>query len=157
MKPRTLLAAAPLCLGASPALAAESHEAYALLVGSNRGGPGQAPLQFADDDAARVRDVLVEFGGFAAEHVRLLEDPDRRGLLSAFDLLQLQLGQARARGADTEVFFYYSGHARAESLDLGREELALTASARPATSARSSRRCARRPTLRKTAPARRSS
>ncbi|MFH1469305.1 MAG: caspase family protein [Pseudomonadota bacterium] len=126
MKPRPFLCTALLSLGAAPAFAAEGPQAYALLVGSNRGGPGQAPLLYADDDAARVRDVLVELGGFSREHVRLLQDPGRRDLLAAFDLLQLQLGQDRARGADTKVVFYYSGHARAESLDLGQEELPLS-------------------------------
>jgi hypothetical protein len=126
MKPCPCLCAALLSLGAPAALAAEGPEAYALLVGSNRGGPGQAPLQYADDDAARVRDVLVDLGSFPPEHVRLVADPSRRDLLAAFDLLQLALGQERARGVDTEVLFYYSGHARADSLDLGQEELPLS-------------------------------
>ncbi len=56
---------------AAVALSGIAHAApnRAVVVGSNLAGPGQTPLQWADDDAARIRDVLVELGGFAADEV----------------------------------------------------------------------------------------
>ena len=42
----------------------------------NPGWSSDRPLRYAENDAERVRDVLVSLGGFAPDRVILLRDPD---------------------------------------------------------------------------------
>lgn len=117
------------CLGAPAPAGARplrDHAAYALVVGSERGGPGQEDLRFAGADARRVRDVLVELGGFAPESVALLLEPGRDELLAALAAARATLAEHERRGEPAEFVFYYSGHARATALNMGAEELPLT-------------------------------
>jgi hypothetical protein len=108
-----------------PFAAEAAHpEAYAVVVGSHRAGPGQVPLQYAAADAGRVRDVLVEVGGYPEDHVDLLVDPTAAELQAA--LAQVGAELATAPG-ETVLVFYYSGHARAQALDLGAEQVELAA------------------------------
>lgn len=97
----------------------------ALLVGSNRPGPGQEELRYAFADALRLSEVLKELGGFLPEEVRLLHNPDRGQLLAALSDIARRLAEERARGNPAVFVFYYSGHARAGSLNLGPEEIPL--------------------------------
>ena len=64
---------ATVLLAAAPALAEERH---AVVIGANVGWANDKPLRHAESDAEHVRDVLVELGGFAADRVHLLRDPD---------------------------------------------------------------------------------
>jgi hypothetical protein len=119
----------PLLLAlAAPAAAAPSAlgpQAYAVVVGSHRPGPGQAPLRWAGEDAARVADVFVDLGGMDPARVDVLEDPGVAALLSALDDAAARMEADRAAGGEPSFLFYYSGHARAAGLDLGGEQLAL--------------------------------
>jgi hypothetical protein len=67
-----LLAAALLAVPAS----ALAEERYAVVIGANVGWANDKPLRHAESDAEHVRDVLVELGGFSADRVHLLRDPD---------------------------------------------------------------------------------
>ncbi|MEZ4239712.1 MAG: caspase family protein [Myxococcota bacterium] len=100
-------------------LAALAGPDRAVVVGSNRAGPGQVPLQWAHRDAERVRDVLVEIGGFAPEDVEVLLDPGADAVLAAID------GAAASLDDTGRFFLYYSGHARARTLALGPDELSV--------------------------------
>jgi len=98
---------------------------YALVVGSNRPGPGQQALRFALDDAGRVAEVLTEAGGATTEHLVRLDDPDAATLVSTLDGFEARLAADALRGQATVFLFYYSGHARAQGLDLGAENVSL--------------------------------
>jgi hypothetical protein len=100
--------------------------AYALIIGNNPGGPGQAPLRFAETDAGSVAGVLRELGHYEASDVRVLLHPDAGSVLAALDDVVAKVRADAARGDASEVFFYYSGHARANAVNLGGEELPLT-------------------------------
>lgn len=102
-----------------------TERAYALLVASNPGGAGQGTLQFAETDAARVADVLMEVGRVPDERTELLLGPEPQQVLEAIAKLQDQLQTDREQGRQTRVFFYYSGHARANALNLGAQQLPL--------------------------------
>jgi hypothetical protein len=117
------LASAPLQAQEQPSAA---PQAYAVLVGSNQAGPGQQPLRFAMRDAERMKQVLVELGGFPEDRVLLLEDPSPAELLGTLDLQAAALGAHLAQDEDALFLFYYSGHAKALGLDLGAGELALS-------------------------------
>ncbi|MCY1017438.1 caspase family protein [Pyxidicoccus sp. MSG2] len=111
-----LLAAALL---AAPS-AALAEERYAVVIGANVGWANDKPLRHAESDAEHVRDVLVELGGFSADRVHLLRDPDTTEVRA---LLRKVSGWLRAGRGDTLLFVYYSGHADARHLHLRGEPM----------------------------------
>lgn len=120
--------AAPLIqLAVSLAAANEPADVvrYALVVGSNLGGPGQQPLSYADDDARNVSDVLVDLGGYEPGNVQLLLDPDPNTVLEAIASLAERVAAERESNESVVATFYYSGHSRAAALDLDGRELPL--------------------------------
>ncbi len=123
-----VLAAGLLCAtaaSAAPADVAAGVATYALVVGSNAGGPGQTTLRYAEDDARRVAATLIELGGHTAASVDVVVHPTPELLRARLGVLGAQVAAARAAGRQARVLFYYSGHARSTALDLGPEELAL--------------------------------
>ncbi len=118
-----------IALSAMPLHAEEAPQAgpatYAVLVGSNQAGPGQQSLQWAVRDAERVRQVLVELGGYDPDNVQLIEDPTPSELLGSLDGVAAKLGAHAAQDEDAVFLFYYSGHAKAQGLELGANELRL--------------------------------
>ena len=110
---------------AEPLGTAPHTHAYAVVVGDNVGGSGQQPLRFAEDDARRVAQVLVELGHYDAADVRILLRPDAAHLLAAVDDVAARARTNAEHGDQTQVLFYFSGHARASAVNLGAEELPL--------------------------------
>jgi Caspase domain len=109
---------APAPLDAGP-------DAYAIVVGSNPGGAGQTELRFAEDDARRVADVLRDLGGYDARRITLVLHPSPDQVLAAIDRVARAVAADQAAGRKSQVFFYYSGHAKASALELGGDELPL--------------------------------
>jgi hypothetical protein len=112
--------AAALLVAAAPAWA--QVERFAVVVGNNLGSAGDAPLRYAESDAARVAEVLREVGDVKPQDLVLLRGDDaetvRRTLIAVNERI-------RAQGGQTVLFVYYSGHADAESLHLGSSRLEL--------------------------------
>jgi len=100
-------------------------EAYALVVGSNRAGPGQEELRFAREDARRMLELLSELGGYHKGNMKLLLDPDKEDLVAAIGEMGGRLSEHSRRGEQSVFLFYYSGHARAHALNMGEEEVEL--------------------------------
>ncbi len=117
---REALIAAALAL--APALAAAQVERFAVVVGNDLGQPPDAPLRWAESDAARVAAVLQEVGGVRPENLVLLRGRDadvvRRALIAVNE-------RVRSAGHGAVLFVYYSGHADAGALHLGATSLAL--------------------------------
>lgn len=111
--------------GAAAPVADPGVVPYAIVVGSNAGGPGQLDLQFAERDARRVAEVLRELGGYPAANVRTVLAPDPERLRGAIDAVAAAVEADAAAGRRTLVFFYYSGHARATALVLGADEVPI--------------------------------
>ena len=98
---------------------------FALVVGSNATlDDGQRPLRFADDDAARMAELLREAGAtvellttfdtesqarFGAE-VRRAKRPRKKELEAAMKRIAGEIAKAQKAGRRTEFTFYYSGH-----------------------------------------------
>ncbi len=63
---RAALAAAAcgLAAAASAAPAEARIERFAVLIGNNAGEKGEVELRYAEDDAAKMYDVLKDLGGF---------------------------------------------------------------------------------------------
>lgn len=103
----------------------EPPRVYALLVAASKGGAGQAPLAHAIDDARTMEAVFLELGRTAPERLRTLVDPTPDVVLGAIQGVAAEIAAAGPR--QTMFVFYYSGHARAEAIDLGERPLVLDA------------------------------
>ena len=107
------------CVGfASSALAETRH---AIVIGNNRGEPGEVPLRYAEADAEKVASVLLDVGGVAAENLVLLQGADvddiRRALVTVNE--RIRAGEPD----NTSLIVYYSGHADENALHLGESSL----------------------------------
>ncbi|MGE0547261.1 MAG: caspase domain-containing protein [Kofleriaceae bacterium] len=98
---------------------------YALIVGANRGGPGQTDLAYAEHDARRMGAMLQELGDVRADAIEIVLGPTPEQLRDRLARLEARLAGDRAAGRQTRLLFYYSGHARASALDLGSAQLSL--------------------------------
>jgi hypothetical protein len=98
---------------------------YALLIGSNLAGPGQEDLRYSHKDAESVAEVLTQLGGYDSSRVHVLLDPARDEIVSALGKLQEQIRARKDRGEPSQFLFYYSGHARANALNMGSDEIGL--------------------------------
>jgi hypothetical protein len=105
-----------------PAAAAAQVERFAVVVGNDVGLASDAPLRYAETDAARVAEVLEEVGGVRPENLVLLRGQDasafRRTLIAINDRL-------RAPGRQAVLLVYYSGHSDAGALHLGQTQFEL--------------------------------
>lgn len=99
------------------ALAQASVLRHAVIVGANLGGGSLEPLRYAETDAQKVADTLVELGGFDPAYVTVLYSPTQGALKEA---LHDHADIARTSGDDL-FLFYYSGHADARGLRLNSE------------------------------------
>jgi hypothetical protein len=93
----------------TPAGAADgSLRRFALVVGSNDGGPDRVQLRYADTDALAMAEVLRELGGVDPADLVRLVDPTAAELDAALVALASRVGAAG--GTRVEVVVYYSGH-----------------------------------------------
>jgi len=94
-----------------------------LWAAANDGGPSKAQLRYAHTDAQGFARVLGTLGGIDSSDVIALPEPDSAMLIDQLRAVSSRLGQARANGIRTELLFYYSGHADAEGLQLGKQHV----------------------------------
>jgi len=98
-------------------LAAAGVLRHALIVGANDGGGALDPLRYAELDAQRMAEVLVDLGGFEAPYITVLYAPTAEELKDA-----IRSHAQMAGSFDEDLFlFYYSGHADARGLRLDAE------------------------------------
>ena len=99
-------------------------ERFAVLVGNSVGDGDDQHLRYAEADAEKVRDVLVDVGGVRPENVVMLEgataDAVRRALITVNDRIRVL-----PEGTDAMLVVYYSGHADALALHLASTRLEL--------------------------------
>lgn len=109
--------AVPLLLAALAGNAQAVTIRHAMVVGVNDGGGSLEPLKYAEQDARRFADLLVELGDFDPEMVTVLYSPDRDTFMDAMELHD----RIAARIGEDLFILYYSGHADARGLRLGEE------------------------------------
>lgn len=118
---------AMLFLAAAPLLAADLASRplrrYLVAAASNDGGPGKAPLRFADDDARGVVATMRSVGGVADGAANLLLEPDTGRFLSKLREVSDRMVRSRDSGYRVELMLYYSGHSDEEGLLLGASRL----------------------------------
>jgi hypothetical protein len=120
-----VLCALVLCSISVPVSAAVQR--FAVIVGNNTGAQDDVALRYAESDARKLAEVLRDLGDFQAADLLLLVGEDaesvRRTLISVNDRIR-----AAQSLPDTEtlLFVYFSGHADARGLRLGRSRLDLS-------------------------------
>ncbi len=126
---RLLHAFALAAAASAPALPASAQTLaprhFALVIGNNTTLDAKSvPLQFADDDAARMTELLAD-SGTDVELLTTLDQesqatfsalvgrarsPTRENVLAAATALAQRIEAAKHTGAETELIVYYSGH-----------------------------------------------
>ncbi|MFT3707586.1 MAG: caspase family protein [Archangium sp.] len=93
----------------------------ALVIGENRGLVSEETLRFAEKDAARVQQALIDVGGFAASDIEIVAGTNADGVRSALTALSARL----AEGPVERLLIYISSHAGDGVLHLAGTELPL--------------------------------
>ncbi len=96
---------------------------FAVLVGNNQGRADEVTLRYAESDSERMYDVLKDLGGFRPENMLLLQGEDSETVRQAI----VSMNERVRTQTDSEIVMvvYYSGHADAEALHLGRTSLKI--------------------------------
>lgn len=101
-------------------------ERFAVIIGNDRGRAGDVPLRYAETDATRVHDVLLELGDFSPLNTVLLRGQSAGQVRSALLAINERIRELRSQpDVQAVLFVYYSGHADARALHLGGGELEL--------------------------------
>jgi hypothetical protein len=115
-----------LILGAAavPACADEGSSVvplrrFALIVGSNDGGPSRIRLKYAATDAKAFAAVLKELGGVKESDLILLVDPNLAAFESGIARVKQMAGTTGQGEERKELLIYYSGHSDENGLILG--------------------------------------
>lgn len=98
---------------------------YAIVIGSNPGGAGQATLRYAEADAKNFAALLRDIGGYPPRNIELLTRPSPNDVRRALARVAEKIKNDTNAGRQSVLLFFYSGHARARSLNLGDDEMAL--------------------------------
>lgn len=97
---------------------------YALLLGNNQGGSDLDSLDYAESDARRMAEVLINISGFDAADVKILVNADSVELERTMEEFRKRLFSTGA-SMDGLFLFYYSGHADKRGLRLGEKSFPL--------------------------------
>jgi caspase domain-containing protein len=122
MTRRALLSALAAAVVVGAAVGEARAARFAVIVGNNEGHGRDMRLQYAETDAERMARLLVNVGGFEQADTTLLRGKTAADIRQALTVLRNRLG---GRSGQDLVVFYYSGHADADSLHVGRESLPL--------------------------------
>jgi hypothetical protein len=102
-------------------------ERYAVLIGNNRGGSDEPALRYAEADAERMYELLRDVSGFRVEDMVLAKGEEAPAIERILINVNARVRSGVARpGTDVLLFVYYSGHADASALHLGKTTLDLT-------------------------------
>lgn len=103
--------------------AADTHR-FAVIVGNNLGHDPTARLRYAENDASKLHNVLMELGDFAEDNLELLLGEDVSRVRRAFKQMEYRSRLIRQKGGSRTLFvFYFSGHADGGKLELGQSSL----------------------------------
>jgi hypothetical protein len=97
-----------------------------LSVGSNLGMPEDHPLHYADADARRFRDLMVELGQVRSSRAYLLEGATATTVRDALTEIRGRVAELRAHGDDVVLLLFLSSHAKAGYAHLKGTLLALS-------------------------------
>ncbi len=114
-----------LLLSAPFSVQAKTHR-YAVVIGNNRGHDPDRTLRFAEQDASKFHETLVELGGFKPSEAMLLLGADARTVGRALSGMEKRIAAHRGDPSVKTLFVvYYSGHAEGDVLELGDTSLPM--------------------------------
>lgn len=122
---RALLVTLVILVTLVPRLAAAAERRYAIVIGANAGKLGEETLRFAERDAERVAEVLLDYAEVDEEDLVLLRGVDAARVGQVLDQVARRIQADVEAGDQPVLLLYYSGHADADALHLGSSELAL--------------------------------
>jgi hypothetical protein len=103
-------------------ITASVHAArYAVLAGNSHGGQGFSALKYVRKDLESVKSILIDHCSFSSENILVMYNKSPVEIEKGIDSIQIKLQ------TDTNdlFLFYYSGHADAQALKLGKSEFSL--------------------------------
>jgi hypothetical protein len=100
---------------------------FAVIAGNNQGSGEDAALRYAESDARKLAEVLRDLGGFEPANLVLLLGENAESLRRTLITVNDRVRAAQALpDTETLLFVYFSGHADAQGLRLGRSRLDVT-------------------------------
>ncbi|MBL8915229.1 MAG: caspase family protein [Archangium sp.] len=96
-----------------------------LSIGSDLGNPDEAPLQHAEDDAKRMRDLFVELGSVEPARALVLTRATAPRVTERFAELQGRVAELKAAGKRVELIVFASAHGKSGALHLTGTSLPL--------------------------------
>jgi len=90
----------------------------AVIVGSNLGDVDTPPLRYANEDAARMYQVLVSLGHLKKERTILVQNATVKSLTQALFRARGMAEEIQFEHASSHFIFYYSGHGHEQDLEL---------------------------------------
>ncbi len=118
-----IIAAVAFTAGAGHAARQDVLKRYAVIVGSNNGGPDRVRLRYAVSDAKSVMEVLRKLGGVEQDSSILLVEPRKDRLLDSIAEMRGRVISAKKTNSRVELIFYYSGHSDEEGIIPGGEKI----------------------------------
>jgi len=106
-------------------LAAE-EERLAVVVGANVGATEDEPLRYAESDARRFRDLLLELADVRSDRALLVLGGGPEDILRALTEVRGRAAEISRSGRRVLLFFYYSGHGDDDGLHLPRGALPIS-------------------------------
>lgn len=99
---------------------------YAVIIGQNDGGRQYKPLKYAEEDARRFSDLLIDIGGFERNNIISLTGTDSLQINDALKKTAEKLARNKAE-INSLFLLYYSGHADETSILLGKSRYSFEA------------------------------
>ncbi len=118
-----IIAALAFTAGTGNAARQDVMKRYAVIIGSNNGGPDRVRLRYAISDARSVMEVLKKLGGVDQESAILLLEPRKERLIDAIAEMRGRVIGAKKSFTRVELLFYYSGHSDEEGIMPGGEKI----------------------------------
>jgi hypothetical protein len=116
-----LVALAPRAAASTPL----REERIAVIVGANLGRDDESPLRFAERDARRFHELLLELGNLSSERAIMILGSGPEPVLQALIEARGRAAEIQASGKRVALFFYYSGHGDEHQLHLSGGDLSL--------------------------------
>lgn len=98
---------------------ASAAEKFAVIVGNNKGDPGEVELRYAESDAQKIYDTLKDLGGVPPANMVLLRGEQTSTLLRTLVATNDRIRSVMTNPENQAVLFvYFSGHADSAALHL---------------------------------------
>lgn len=108
-----------------PSVAYAEVERYGVIIGNNAGAPEDVELRYAENDASKLHDTLRGVGGFTPTNLVLLKGENADTVRRAIIAVNERVRASTASNGQALLIVYYSGHADAAALHLGRTMLQI--------------------------------